>query len=176
MLVASSSQMTPPRDRAWIVATNDGLLSLLWSTDNVCLDSYLTISCVVTTVALAGALEQVSAITLSKTLRSSSFSPSVVRSPPPLRLGLRTNETGVRRMAQSVNIKCCFTRTGVNTVVNSKLHEWQMFAPFLGSFYCAQYILRNKIGPFGLAIGLGRIGGSHLELATKQVKHMAPKP
>ena len=50
-----------------------------------------------------------------------------------------------------------------------------MFAPFLGSCYCAQYIRHNTVGPFGLAISLGMISVSYVELATKQLKNMAAK-
>ena len=92
ILYPSSSAMTPPRGRSWVVAANGDLSSLLWSTDNVCRYSDLTLSCVVTTASL----KQVSAIILAKPLRSSAFDPGVVRGPRPLRPGLRTNETGVR--------------------------------------------------------------------------------
>ena len=96
MLVESRSPIGPPKGRPWVDAVNDDLSSLLWSTDNVYSDSDLTHSCVVTTAALAVSLEQVPAIKLAKLLRSSAFAPIVVRSPPSLRLGMRTKETGVQ--------------------------------------------------------------------------------
>ena len=79
-------------------------------------------------------------------------------------------------MARCFDIERCFTRTWVNTVVDSKLHERQVFAPLLGGCDCAQYNSHNTIGPFDLAIGLGMIGGRHMELSTKKIKHIAPKP
>ena len=78
-------------------------------------------------------------------------------------------------MAQSVNIKRCLTRTGVDTVIQCELHKGQLLAPFFGSRYCAQDIRHDSIGTFRLAIGLGMICGRHVELATKQLKHMSPE-
>ena len=105
-----------------------------------------------TTFNLAGSLGLV-----AKLWPSSTFAMSEVRGPTPLRLGLRTNETGDRGWRSSF-IQRCLTRTGVDTVIDSKLHEEQLLALFLRSRYRAQYICYISIGPFRLAIGLGMIG------------------
>ena len=79
-------------------------------------------------------------------------------------------------MSQSVNKKRFITRTGVDTVIDSELHERELFALFFGSCYRAQDIRHDPIGTFCLVIGLAMIFGRHVELASYKLKHMSPKP
>ena len=112
-----------------------------------------------TTVKLTGSLGLVSA----KLRPFLAFAWSAVSVPPPLRLGLLTNETGDRGWRSRL-YKTVFIRTGVNAAIHSELHVGQVLAPFFRSRYREQDIRDDSIGPFRLAIGLRMISVDILSL------------